>query len=1471
MLSRAGMLSPAGKCKTFDASADGYVRGEGCGMVVLKPLPAAVRDGDRVLAVLEASAINQDGRSNGITAPNGAVQTELIRRVLRLACRAPGEVSLIEAHGTGTTLGDPIEFEAINAALGRSTVPCALASVKTNLGHLEAAAGIAGLIKAVLQVHHGQIAPHLHLDSLNPHLPGAAPESGEQDVRIGNTRFHIPRELLAWSDEPRLAGVSSFGFGGTNAHVLVAQAPSVSQPPTPNPNVSHTSQKCVGTMELPRLVGCPADTLLRSVANGQLGSEVVFGLLPISARSQPALRASALRFADWLRDQPDVSLADVCAAASQGRSHFEHRLTVVASTSGENGGAGTLSKSLGVWVATEQHPACQAGRSSANRPPRVAFLFTGQGSLSASVGRQLYKSCGVFRDTLDHCDAILREQGVISLVATLQDAERLEQTEIAQPALFALEYALAQTWRSWGIEPSALLGHSVGEYVAACVAGVLTLEDGLKLIAQRGKLMQDCPEGAMLACFAPLEEIRSHLERWGDCIDIAAINGPEQVIVAGQPAIAAAFREELAAHGIESRLLKVRRAFHSALIEPALPGLRELAASLSHHQPGIPLVSNLSGDLITAVSPDYWARHARGAVQFSAGIRTLQQAGITHFLEVGPDAVLSRLGPDCLQPGEPGASAPGVFWLPSLRQGKADWEQMLTSLGRLYVDGADIHWQRLYDTPDWRTLSLPTYPFERFRYWVSRKEDGSRAREEQRRRSDRSLQGWRPWSNWSQRLPHRATGLEASTGGLQGAVAPLARELLRGNPLEPFILLRKEFDSLAGAYACAALRELGWNPYPGEQVEARQLAVELKVIRPYDRLLQRLLQMAEEDGWLKRVQAPSGQPEEWSVVQTPPFLDTTAGHADLLRRHPAFTADLLLAHRCSTRMAAVMRGEADPLEVLFGDEAAGWTERLYRESPLARFYNDLVAGSVRELVERLSDTSNRSKRPVRLLEIGAGTGGATAHVLPLLPADRVEYVFTDVSRLFVAQAALKFQPFPFVHYHTLDLEKAPAAQGFADGHFDLVLAANVLHATTDLRQSLRTVRRLLAPGGVLLLLEGTGPRRLLDLIFGLTEGWWKFADLDLRPQYPLLSPAAWMQLLHEEGFADGSVFPAEADLADPDQAVILAQHQSRTAFPGRPQQDGPGRPSYLEERSVWVLVGDSSGLPAGLAERLERDGDVVLAGWSGDVSLLPAMRPLCLVDFTEPPATLPREAFAEVWVVSQGGMPVEPDTQGQQGTRRVDLDPAQATEEQIECLYQCLRHPDEQRIVIYRGNHRYIPVRATAEGSLEAPVLARTVGFDRTVLLAAPAPERRRLIAEYLRCQFRVILGVEALGGRFGQAATGVWPRFADGHSASQSGRGRPGIVAVRGRLSQGVESQPDHRQDGREPGRSGQDRWQPQGPVASSGPDIREDRPASRGNAGCSAGIVSRLGKWGRKRAACGYEKASKRAACGYEGFTTG
>ena len=650
-------LAPDGHCKAFDARADGYARGEGAAIVVLKPLSKALADGDSIYAVIRGSAVNQDGFSSGLTVPNGVAQQAMLREALANAGVKPEQISYIEAHGTGTSLGDPIEANALGAVLGAGRPkdrPFTIGSVKTNIGHLEAGAGIAGLIKVALSLKHGQLPPSLHYESPNPNIPFE-----ELNLRVQKT-------LTPWPDDAgqRIAGVSSFGFGGTNSHIILEEAPA-------------------------------SAPLLESAT-----VERPVHILTLSARNEAALKELAKRFAN----SPLEPLADACYTANVHRSHFAHRLTVVAES------ASDLREKLAAGVAS--------GQVQRSARPKVVFLFTGQGAQYADMGRQLYETQPMFRKTLDECAEILRPYLGQSLISILYPApgspSLLNETAYTQPALFALEYALAELWKSWGIEPAAVIGHSVGEYVAACVAGVFSLEDGLKLIAERGRLMGALPAGgAMAAVFDDEARVARAIAAHAETVSIAAVNGPENIVVSGAEAAVQSVLEALKAEGIKSQRLTVSHAFHSPLMEPITAEFERAASLVKFNAPRIPLVSNLTGQLMeSAPTADYWKRHLRQAVKFAQGIATLHAQGQALFLEIGPDPTLSGMGARCVPEG-------AAQWLPSLKRKQDNWTQLLRSLGALYVQGVAVDWNGFDQDYARRRVKLPTYPFQRARYWFT--------------------------------------------------------------------------------------------------------------------------------------------------------------------------------------------------------------------------------------------------------------------------------------------------------------------------------------------------------------------------------------------------------------------------------------------------------------------------------------------------------------------------------------------------------------------------------------------------------------------------------------------------------------------------------------------------------------------------------------------------------------------------------
>ncbi len=673
--SQAGMLSPDGRCKTFDASANGYVRSEGCGVVVLKSLKKALADNDNIQGVVRGTAINQDGASNGLTAPNASSQEAVIRRSLSVASVNPNEISYVEVHGTGTSLGDPIEVEALEAVYGQRRLdnPLVIGSVKTNIGHLEAAAGIAGLLKTVLSMQNQYIPPHLHFKKLNPYInPSKIP-------------IVIPTEGMKWRQSAfskrRLAGVSSFGFSGTNAHVILEEA------------------------QAPRRVR---------------GSERHCYLLTLSAKSQKALQELARSYADFLASHPKVFLPDVCFTANTGRAHFDYRLAVVAESSTE------LCSHLESFVTSSEAIGLTSGQVT-NKIPQIAFLFTGQGSQYVGMAQQLYQTQPTFRQTLKHCDEILRPYLEKPLLEILypqetenQESSKLEnvsalinQTTYTQVALFAIEYSLAQLWQSWGIKPDVVMGHSVGEYVAACIAGVFSLEDGLKLVAARGSLMQALPLGGeMVAVLASENEVQQAIAPYTGEVAIAALNAPKSTVISGQGIAIANICQNLEAKGIKTKRLQVSHAFHSPLMEPMLAAFEAVAQQINYSLPQIKLVSNVTGLVSESeiATPQYWVRHVRQPVQFARGIQSLHQEGCEIFMEIGPKPILLGMGRQCLPPDT-------GMWLSSLSPGTGDTQQLSKSLAQLYVRGVVVDWSR-FEGDGVRKVVLPTYPFERQRYWI---------------------------------------------------------------------------------------------------------------------------------------------------------------------------------------------------------------------------------------------------------------------------------------------------------------------------------------------------------------------------------------------------------------------------------------------------------------------------------------------------------------------------------------------------------------------------------------------------------------------------------------------------------------------------------------------------------------------------------------------------------------------------------
>ncbi len=669
------ILSRGGHVRPFDAGADGTIFTSGGGAVVLKRLDDAVRDGDHVYAVVRGSWVNNDGSARaGFTAPGVDGQAELIAMALDAAGVSAESIGFVEAHGTGTAVGDPIEVKALTQAFRAQTAKagyCAIGSVKGNVGHLGPAAGVAGFINAVLALDRQLIPPSINFEQPNPAIP------------LAETPFALHTVARPWprSDRERRAGVSSFGIGGTNAHVIVEEAPSL---------------------------------------NGSDPASRPYHLFPVSARSDTAVSAACEQLAAHLEDHPELDPADVATTLQTGRGVFDHRHFVVAP---DVAAAATTLR--------ENAPRALRGRSKATSA-RVAFLFPGQGAQYPGMGADLYEREPVYRDAIDRCAELLRDdlgRDVRALLHATDDPdaeEALRQTEVAQPAIFAVEWALAELWSSLAIEPVAMLGHSIGELVAATRAGVFSLEDGLRTVAARGRLMQECLPGAMLALPLGREEVAALTN---GSVAIAASNSPQSCVVSGPADAIEAVREQLGATGVEGRLLVTSHAFHSALVEPAMGPFAQVVGQVERRPPAIPYLSNLTGDWVTAeqaCDPQYWAAHLRSEVRFSAALSTLVADRDTLLLEVGPGQVLTTFARQHV------ADADGNPCVQSMRhphQKVDDQAFLLAALGGVWAGGVNVDWGALRNGERRRRVPLPGYPYERQRHWVDPAPDAGRAPE----------------------------------------------------------------------------------------------------------------------------------------------------------------------------------------------------------------------------------------------------------------------------------------------------------------------------------------------------------------------------------------------------------------------------------------------------------------------------------------------------------------------------------------------------------------------------------------------------------------------------------------------------------------------------------------------------------------------------------------------------------------------
>ena len=1406
--SQAGMLSPEGKCKAFDASANGFVRGEGAGMVLMKRLSDALADGDPIHAVIMGSAVNQDGHTNGISLPSPDAQARLVSEACRDAGVDPSQIGFVEAHGTGTAVGDPIEAHALATALCAdrpAEAPLLIGSVKTNLGHLETASGVAGLVKAALALKHKKIPRSLHFENPNPHI----------DFEALKLRVPVELEPFPLTGESRMAGVNSFGFGGANAHVILAEAP------------HHV----------------PAWIEENAVADRAWP-------VMLSARSEVALQASAAQLAVWMDAHSMLNgssplLPDLTYMLGARRNHHSHRIAVASSSMEE------VSQELAAFSKGEPAPKVRVSFAPRReQAARVGFVMSGQGTQAWGMGMELMRHEPVFKSMIEACEEAMRPWARFSLIEELARQEassQMHRTEVSQPAIFAIQMGLAALWKSWGVVPAALMGHSVGEVAAACVAGILTLDEAAQIIVFRGRCMDEhMPDGGgMLAVGMTPEEAAAVIARHDGTVSVAAFNGPQSLTLSGKKSSLEAIAAELEAEEIFARFLKVEYPFHHAMMQPAADGLEGRLSGISPASETIPFFSTVTGLRHAGEACDaaHWVRGVRLPVEFASAIRGMSDHGVDVWLEIGAHPALVRSIQECLA-GQ--ADKPAI--LASMRR-EREQESLIESAMDLHLAGVDLDFEAI--TPSRRLLTLPAYAWDRNRWW----NESSEVRDGRLAPGGRGLLDVRlprATPTWITRLDSRhmaflkdhrvenltifpAAGfvemaLEAGVQLFDGAAFVVEDFEIRKplilpdppsgllleltcNPNDHTFAIQSRFEnsaswsvhvvgSLRGERTGSAFEACEWEgaqpagletvevgsfyehmsdmglrygeefrpiralsagagkssgrvslsdgiahragEYPlhpvlfdgalqifsagAATIEGRTAGMRLPVRfsrilflrspgaaglvsagvkHANDELVEGGIDIYDDAGrpcvsiqgfraisvegarrsskkgkgrdltyhvaWEKQVtdswtaspeplplsrlheaagtaleevigmrgrnhlEAANAAGESLTLAQVacgfeamlsdadepftadslgvaepmrPAFaqlvegllkndllvasdegylstdaLRATAGSMSALLRknvteHPGHLSEAFLCAATTAELGPILRGEKDAVQVLFSTATAEVLDLFYGDSLATSPWLAALGCAVEEAARQLPEG-----RGLRILEVGAGTGGLASQVLPLLERGLHSYIFSDVSASFFPAARQKLAAFPEVEFQAFDLEKPGAAQELASGSFDIILGTNVIHAVSDVDAALRNLSDLLAPGGSLLFVDVGSQHLWLNAVFGLTSGWWRFTDRDLRPNNPLLTRAQWESVLLESGFSEALSLPGLVR-TNGDESLIGLMARKEWIAPREVLPSVAGKPA----ENSWLIFADESGLGDRLAGHLRTAG-----------------------------------------------------------------------------------------------------------------------------------------------------------------------------------------------------------------------------------------------------------------------------------------
>ncbi len=1419
---KASMLSPDGKCKTFDAKANGYVRSEGAGAILLKPLSKAIEDGNLIYATVLGTAINQDGATSGITVPSGAAQ----ERAIIDACARAGvdpttRIDYVEAHGTGTPVGDPIEANAIGSVVGKNRPPdekCFVGSVKSNIGHMEPAAGIAGIIKVALSLKNGLIPASLHFETPNP------------AIDFDSLNLKVPTCLEQWPAKPdkteRIAGVNAFGFGGSNAHILLSKIVNEKDDRFHKENYSVSGARPIS------------------------GKDQIT-VLPLSAKSPEALKDLAISYLKYVEDEAipnNVLLQDICYSAALHRTHHSHRLTISSST------IDYLKEYLQAFIDGENRNEIAVGKNLSDSDIKQAFVFSGMGQQWHGMGRGLLKTQPVFRKTIEECAQLFQKHIKWSLLNDVfagDDATIINKTEVVQPAIFSLQIAITALLRHWGVKPDAVVGHSIGDVAVAQISGAISLEEAVLITYHRSRLQSKAiGQGTMLAVNLSIEDFENRFKTTKDLISIAAVNSPSSITLSGNEAILNQISSVLTVAQIFNKLLAVELPYHSVALEPFKNELKESLNAIKPREELIPFYSTVFGDKLSDFKPDgsYWASNMRNTVLFSSAINKMIEDGYTSFVEIGAHPVLSYYIKECLTY----ANSNGKV-IPSLRREKDDNRMLNATICQLYANGHSINWRNIL-AYEGRFVKLPLYPWQREKCWneteaskqariqgknsfhglvgqethpllggkLKSQADIWNAEIDQRKSKylkDHTVQGSvvypssayiemalkasmetfgdktvgleqvriqkafvlpskagslvqlalesdgisfkissRPQkleNDWEQNVEGMLTHLEKEEDvtkvaideiksrclnhfskdeiykqfervGLQYGPAfrgiedvwaneneaigeliwpeellkekdvyithpalldaafqvlivfafdvktvhlPVKIESVRvyrpmpankiwsyvrlagknknnliadiqivdnnGDLLasikgfkcrslninneddvaddkllyeyrwlrknransrfikyQDFLLsplqiqesmedcafqlkkasgrydyyetMKEQINDLSVSYIVSCLNKLGVELCRGNEIYFTKVVNDLGISSAYHSFFKLTLELLQRHGILKE----SG--DHWVVCSLSVISDPEILWRSLIKQYPGYLAELSLISRCGRNMDSVLKNEIDPLELIFPQGSLTNSDHLYQDSPSFRNYNMIISKAVSCLTAKMP-----ANETLRILEIGAGTGGATSYLLSELPHLQTEYVFTDLSEQFLNHAKQKFRQYKFVEYSILDIENDPSKQGFLSHSFDIVLASNVIHATSDLCKSLDNVKKLLTPKGMLILLEGTDPSFAFHLTLGMLKGWWLFSDFDIRPTQPLLAAEEWKNLLLKQQFDQVIVIPEGNDALNSEQSVIIAGapekivDEKEEAYSNKPPKTRTSYLIFADKKGVW--------------------------------------------------------------------------------------------------------------------------------------------------------------------------------------------------------------------------------------------------------------------------------------------------------------